>query len=136
MVCGLLSQAGQSFGRFRSGMGSVKSIAEGSSGSTPARARARAPPGASAGEGFRRRAPARRWGSYSEFPGISGGTSRIDFLMAKIKEPQLIVTALVSGEGTRIRTWDPRLKRALLYQLSYAPTCFVLAAAPGRPARS
>src|SRR4051794_24267811 len=28
----------------------------------------------------------------------------------------------VSGERGRIRTCDPRLKRALLYQLSYAPT--------------
>jgi hypothetical protein len=28
----------------------------------------------------------------------------------------------VNGERGRIRTCDPRLKRALLYQLSYAPT--------------
>jgi hypothetical protein len=31
-----------------------------------------------------------------------------------------------SGERGRIRTCDPCLKRALLYQLSYAPNCFRL----------
>src|SRR4029450_4996651 len=33
----------------------------------------------------------------------------------------------LSGERGRIRTCDPRLKRALLYQLSYAPSPFVSA---------
>ena len=32
------------------------------------------------------------------------------------------------GECTRARTWDPRLKRPLLCQLSYAPTEIWLAA--------
>ena len=28
------------------------------------------------------------------------------------------------NEGARTRTWDPRLKRPLLYRLSYAPNSF------------
>ena len=33
---------------------------------------------------------------------------------------------LVHGERGRTRTCDPCLKRALLYQLSYAPTIFLM----------
>jgi hypothetical protein len=44
----------------------------------------------------------------------------------KSSQSGLEQTAKTDGERGWIRTSDPRLKRALLYQLSYAPTLLLI----------
>ena len=56
----------------------------------------------------------------SRLAGVSGRRPREP--AGEILRPQAAGPASRSGERGRIRTFDPCLKRALLYQLSYAPT--------------